>query len=89
MGHKLTAWQAPVEEIFKEFRAMAADRVRGRETHAAAASIVYDYKVDVSSEGGGEGRGEGRGGEGGGEGGSKGGGEGGSSSGGGGRRNDL
>ena len=26
-GHKLKAWQVPVEEIFKEFRALAADKV--------------------------------------------------------------
>ena len=50
-GHKLKPWQVPVHETFKEFRAMAADRVFGRSKHSAAVPIVYDYKVN--SEGGG------------------------------------
>ena len=42
-----------MEEILKEFRALAADKVRGHHSHTAAAPIVYDYKVSKSSEGGG------------------------------------
>ena len=51
-----------MEEILKEFRALAADKVRGRHSHTAAAPIVYDYKVSKSSEGGGGGKGRGSGG---------------------------
>ena len=50
-GRNLKAWEAPVEEILKEFRAMA-DGERGRKAHRPAEVPKYEYDVCSSRSAG-------------------------------------
>ena len=44
-GRKLKVWQVPVEEILKEFRAMAADKVRCLLTYLLVDHVLHARSV--------------------------------------------